>query len=123
LITFARHLAESCTPSLWNSTPRSWQILPISATAGSRRFHYLAYMTLTRMVLSVIGVTQCDPNRPTILLERQVGHAGSHAFPVFLQVSRTALCSVAGAMIVVALFGVHLGHALMARLFDSVARW
>jgi cysteine desulfurase len=55
LFTSIGTLPIACTPSVWNSTPRSRHSLPISRIGWITPSSLLAYMMLTRIVLSVIA--------------------------------------------------------------------
>ena len=115
LITFTGTLPTACVASVWNSTPRSFAILPISAIGCITPISLLAYMMLIRIVLSVIAACSCSRStRPLVCTGRYVTRT-----PCFFQ----ALAGVENRLVlggrrddVVALFGVHLGHALQRQV-------
>ena len=71
--TFTGTLPIACTASLWNNTPFSRQIFPISATGCTTPISLLAYMMLTRMVLSVMDSRSMSRSiRPSAITGRYV---------------------------------------------------
>jgi hypothetical protein len=120
LFTSTGTLPMACTASVWKSTPRSRQSLPISAMGCITPISLLAYMMVTRMVLSVIDSLQHVEIDQAVAHHRQIGDA----IAVLLQ----ALAGIEHGLVlgdrrddVVALLGVHLGHALDGEVVDSVA--
>ena len=61
------------TASLWKRTPRSREILPISAIGWIVPISLLANMIETRTVLSVIAAPDVVGIDPAVLVDRQVG--------------------------------------------------
>ena len=110
--TLTGTLPTAWAASVWNSTPRSrGRCAPISRTGCNTPISLLAYMTLTRMVLSVMAARSASrSSRPSRCTGRKVTLEA--VLSRRLQVSSTALCSVAAVMMWLPLLGVHLGHAL-----------
>ena len=62
-------LPKACTASVWNSTLRRWQTLPISAMGWITPVSLLAIITETSTVWSVMAASTCSavmsPSGPT----------------------------------------------------------
>ena len=118
--TWIGTLPTACVASVWNSTPRSRAILPISRMGWMTPISLLAYITLTRTVFSVMAARRASRSiRPSVPVARSV--TSQPCLFSFLQVSRTALCSVATETMWLPRSAYISATPLRARLSDSVA--
>ena len=91
-------LPTACTASQWNSTPRSRAHQADLATGCSTPISLLAAITEIENRLVGDRRAQCLPGHQAVGTHAEVGHGEAVSSAGCLQVSRTALCSVASVM-------------------------
>mgnify|MGYP001792476501 CR=1 FL=1 len=113
-------LPAACTASVWNNTPRSRAILPISAIGCRTPTSLFAAMMLIRIVRSVMAArSRSRSTRPSRFTGRYV--TSKPSFSRCLHVSMTALCSVTTVIRWFPFSRYMWAAPLIARLSDSVA--
>ena len=113
-------LPAACTPSEAKIIPCSLAIFPISCIGFTAPISLLAYMIAIRIVVGRIALrTSSGSTRPSLPTGRYV--TSNPCFSRFLQVSSTALCSIAWVMMWLPFSRYISATPLIIRLSDSVA--
>ncbi len=104
-LTSISTLPTACTASVWNSTPRSRQMAPISGIGWMVPISLLAYMIETRAVSGrMASATSAGSTRPSGL-HRQVGHLKALPSPALGGVEDGVVLKHGGDEVVFPLFG------------------
>ena len=119
--TLTGTLPTACVASVWNSTPRSRAIRPISRIGWKTPISLLACMTLIRMVWSVMAARSASRSIRPSAPDRQEGDAGSRASPGACRCPAPPCARWPTVMMWLPFSAYISATPLMARLSDSVA--